>query len=173
MKKILFAIIALMVTTLQSVKAEEKMTEKFEYVTISTDHGDITMRLLPEFAPITVASIKERVSEGFYDGLFFHRVIPGFVAQGGDPALSGRPDVDYTLPPEFSREIKHQKGSVAMARTSDPHSASTQFYIAYDNIPHLDAQYTIFAEVVDGMPAAFKLEEGDKMNKVFMNPDYK
>jgi len=170
MKKILITACAVILSTLQTVKAEEIMT--YEYVTMTSDYGTTTMKLLPEYAPVTVEAFKERVKEGFYDGLFFHRVIPGFVAQGGDPELVGRDRVDYTLPPEFSREIKHKKGSVAMARTSDPHSATTQFYVSYGRQSHLDGQYTIFAEVVDGMPAIDRLEQGDKIVKMEMNPSF-
>lgn len=170
MKKMMMAMLALCAFVSPNVKAEQ-MT--YEYVTMTTDHGKTTMKLLPEYAPVTVQAFKERVSEGFYDGIYFHRVIPGFVAQGGDPALVGRERVDYTLPPEFSQEIDHKRGSVAMARTSDPNSASTQFYISYGAQPHLDGQYTIFAEVVDGMHAVDNIEQGDKIVKMEMAPNFK
>ena len=125
------------------------------------------MKLLPDVAPKTVAAFKERVGEGFYDGLYFHRVIPGFVAQGGDPELSGGQQVSYTLPAEFTNEYKHKEGTVAMARLGhDVNSATTQFYISLGEHPHLDGAYTIFAEVVKGMEAVEKIEKADKMDKL-------
>lgn len=138
------------------------------YVKMETAYGDVVMKLMPEVAPLTVAKFMDRVREGFYDGLDFHRVIPGFVAQGGDPRRMGRKPVDYTIPPEFSNVVKHKRGSVAMARTNDPNSATTQFYITYGRQPHLDAQYTIFGEVVSGMDAVDQIQQGDKMIKVYM-----
>lgn len=139
------------------------------YVKMETKHGDVIMKLYPDAAPQTVKAFTDRVKENFYDGLYFHRVIPGFVAQGGDPTLVGRKEAGYTLPAEFSDVLKHKRGSLAMARLGhDIHSASTQFYIAYDDIPHLDGQYTIFGEVERGMGAVDKINKGDKMLKVYM-----
>ncbi|MFT7433986.1 MAG: peptidylprolyl isomerase [Alphaproteobacteria bacterium] len=141
---------------------------KMIYVKMETKHGDVVMRLFPDVAPRTVAAFVERVKEGFYDGIYFHRVIPGFVAQGGDPTLVGRPAAGYTLPPEFQTRVKHERGTLAMARTNDINSASTQFYIAYTSIPHLDGQYTVFGQVETGMNAVDKINKGDKMLKVYM-----
>lgn len=141
---------------------------KMVYIKMETIHGDVVMKLFPDVAPKTVAAFTDRVREGFYDGIFFHRVIPGFVAQGGDPSLVGRKRVNYTLPPEFQTRVKHKRGTLAMARTNDVNSASTQFYIAYTNIPHLDGQYTVFGEVETGMNVVDKITQGDKMLKVYM-----
>ena len=132
-------------------------------VRIKTIHGDIIFKFLPKYAPNTVARIKELVNEDFYNGLTFHRVIPGFVAQGGDPKGNGSGGSGTKLKAEFSNEIKHKKGSVAMARSSDPDSADSQFYISYGPQPHLDGKYTIFGEVIEGMDVAEKLKVGDKM----------
>ena len=167
MKKVLFALLALFVTT--GAQAQNKNQEKpmQEIVKMETKYGDVFIELYPEVAPKTVAAFKERVEEGFYDGMYFHRVIPGFVAQGGDPELVGKPSVNYTLPAEFSDKLKHHRGTVAMARLGhDINSASTQFYIAYDDIPHLDGSYTIFGQVVRGMEAIDQIQKADKMDKL-------
>ena len=141
--------------------------EKYDLVKMETAYGDVYINLYEEIAPKTVAAFKERVSEGFYDGHYFHRVIPGFVAQGGDPELVGKERVDYTLPAEFTDEKQHIEGAVAMARLGhDINSASTQFYITLDDQPHLDGQYTIFGQVVKGMGAVQQILKGDTMDKL-------
>jgi cyclophilin family peptidyl-prolyl cis-trans isomerase len=128
-----------------------------------TKHGEVLINFYPDVAPKTVASIKERISEGFYDGLTFHRVIDGFMAQCGDAESSGREGVDYTLKAEFS-EMEHKRGILSMARLGhDIHSASTQFFICYEDQPHLDGEYTIFGEVESGMEAVDELVNGDEM----------
>tara|TARA_B100001971_G_scaffold213155_1_gene245423 strand:+ start:328 stop:882 length:555 start_codon:yes stop_codon:yes gene_type:complete len=132
-------------------------------VRIKTVHGDIIFKFLPEYAPNTVARIKELIKDGFYNGLTFHRVIPGFVAQGGDPKGNGSGGSGVKLKAEFSKKIKHKEGTIAMARSSDPDSADSQFYISYGPQPHLDGKYTIFGEVTEGMDVAKKLKVGDKM----------
>lgn len=165
MKKVLFMALALFTTQLTFTQ-EAKGETMNEIVKMETAYGDVYMKLMPEVAPQTVAAFKDRVKEGFYDGMYFHRVIPGFVAQGGDPELVGKQNVDYRLPAEFSN-VKHKRGSVAMARLGhDINSASTQFYITYGAQPHLDGSYTIFAEVVKGMENVDYIEKGDKMVKV-------
>ncbi|MAF30954.1 MAG: peptidylprolyl isomerase [Magnetococcales bacterium] len=139
----------------------------YKYVKMETKHGDVVLRLYPDVAPQTVQAFLDRVNEGFYNGVYFHRVIPGFVAQGGDPTLVGRPAANYTLPAEFSK-LKHKRGTLAMARVGhDIHSASTQFYISYGSHPHLDGQYTIFGEVETGMSAVDQINKGDKMIKLY------
>tara|TARA_R110000868_G_scaffold189695_2_gene433060 strand:- start:106271 stop:106714 length:444 start_codon:yes stop_codon:yes gene_type:complete len=128
-----------------------------------TKYGEVLINFYPEVAPKTVASIKERIAEGFYDGLTFHRVIEGFMAQCGDAESSGREGVDYTLEAEFS-EVEHTRGILSMARMGhDIHSASTQFFICYDAHPHLDGEYTVFGEVESGMEAVDQLKNGDEM----------
>lgn len=167
MKKIWIMMMLLLGTFSVTHAQNMKGNKMFEIVKMETQYGDVYMKLLPEIAPKTVEAFKARVSEGFYDGLYFHRVIPGFVAQGGDPELVGRKSVDYTLPAEFSDTVKHKRGSVAMARLGhDINSASTQFYITYGNQPHLDGSYTIFAEVVKGMDAVDQIQKADKMEKL-------
>ena len=128
---------------------------------VELDTGPVTIRLRPDLAPQHVARIKELAREGFYDGVVFHRVIAGFMAQGGDPTGSGmggskKPD----LPAEFSRE-PHVRGVCSMARTANPNSANSQFFICFDNIPHLNGQYTVWGEVTEGMDNVDKLPKGE------------
>lgn len=170
MKRIILGVVAFLMAANAQAELEWEQTggsKMHEIVKMETAYGDVYMKLLPEVAPQTVTAFKERVQEGFYDGLYFHRVIPGFVAQGGDPELVGGQNVAYTLPAEFSNVVKHKRGSVAMARLGhDVDSATTQFYITYGEQPHLDGSYTIFAEVVKGMDAVDDIEKGDKMLKL-------
>lgn len=132
---------------------------------IETTHGTIEVELFPKEAPKTVARISELAKKGFYNGLSFHRVVPGFVAQGGDPKGDGTGGSGQNLPAEFNWR-KHVEGAVAMARAQDPNSADSQFYISLGTHPHLDNNYTVFGQVVKGMEAAKKIAIGDKMTKV-------
>jgi peptidylprolyl isomerase len=125
------------------------------------DSGPVTIRLRPDLAPGHVERIKELAREGFYDGVVFHRVIPGFMAQGGDPTGTGtggssKPD----LRAEFSRE-PHVRGVCSMARTSNPHSANSQFFICFTAAPHLDGDYTVWGEVAAGMEHIDALPKGE------------
>ncbi len=128
---------------------EAKTPQTGDSVRVKTSKGDIVFKLLPEVAPNTVGRFKELVSQGFYNGTVFHRVIPGFVIQGGDPTGTGTGGSGTKLKAEFS-ELKHKKGTVAMARAQDINSADSQFYIALGEQPHLDGKYTIFGEVTEG-----------------------
>lgn len=119
--------------------------------TVKTVRGDFTMRMRPDLAPQHVNSFVFLAREGYFDGVTFHRVLPGFVAQTGDPTGSGSGGPGYTVPGEFTTEVKFQRASVGMARTSDPNSAGSQWFINYAATPSLDGQYTIFAEVTAGM----------------------
>jgi peptidylprolyl isomerase len=128
---------------------------------LTLDTGTVTIRLRPDLAPGHVERIKELAREGFYDGVVFHRVIPGFMAQGGDPTGSGmggskKPD----LKAEFSRE-PHVRGVCSMARSSNPNSANSQFFICFDDATFLDGQYTVWGEVTDGMDAVDALPKGE------------
>ena len=118
--------------------------------------GKIELELYPDAAPITVKNFEKLVSEGFYDGLTFHRVIKGFMIQGGDPLGNGMGGADENIMGEFSANgvpnpIKHERGVISMARAFDPNSASSQFFIMHENAPHLDGQYAAFGKVVSGM----------------------
>ena len=128
---------------------------------LTLDTGEVTIRLRPDLAPGHVARITELASSGFYDGVPFHRVIPGFMAQGGDPTGRGtggskKPD----LKAEFSRE-PHVRGACSMARTNNPDSANSQFFICLDDARFLDGQYTVWGEVTDGMDAVDALPKGE------------
>jgi peptidylprolyl isomerase len=123
--------------------------------------GDVVIRLRPDLAPRHVDRIRELAAEGFYDNVVFHRVIDGFMAQGGDPTGTGmggsdRPD----LPAEFSDE-PHVRGTASMARAQNPDSANSQFFICFDDAGFLDGQYTVWGEVVEGMEHVDNLPKGE------------
>ena len=130
-------------------------------LTLTLDTGDVVIKLRPDLAPGHVARITELAGEGFYDGVVFHRVIPGFMAQGGDPTGTGRggsakPDIKA----EFSKE-PHVRGICSMARTPDPNSANSQFFIVFDDATFLDNQYTVWGQVVEGMDLVDALPKGE------------
>ncbi len=126
-------------------------------VTIEMENGKkIKLELYPEHAPITVANFEGLVKEGFYDGIIFHRVIEGFMIQGGDPTGTGMDGSKKSIKGEFLangvvNNLKHTRGVISMARTQDPNSASSQFFIMHKNAPHLDGQYAAFGKVVEGI----------------------
>lgn len=123
--------------------------------------GRVVIKLRPDLAPAHVARIKELTREGFYNGLNFHRVIPGFMAQTGDPRGDGTGGSGKKLKAEFSKE-KHLRGSVSMARAASPDSGDSQFFICFAPAPFLDGQYTIWGEVVSGMEFVDKIKMGDQ-----------
>jgi len=139
------------------------------HISIETDAGRILIELLPDVAPNTVANFKVLAGKGFYNGLTFHRVIPGFMAQGGDPAGNGSGGPGYHIKAEFNK-TKHLRGTVAMARSRDPDSAGSQFYICYGPQPHLDGQYTVFGQVREGMDVVDRIKVGSVMEKVSVLP---
>ena len=125
------------------------------------DGGDVTIRLRHDLAPRHVARIAELANDGFYDGVVFHRVIAGFMAQGGDPSGTGMSGSDKPdLPAEFSKE-PHKRGIASMARTNDPNSANSQFFICLDDARFLDGQYTVWGEVTEGMEHVDALPKGE------------
>ena len=134
-------------------------------VTIETTKGTIKFRFYSKDAPNTVARFVQLIQSNFYNGLNFHRVVPGFVIQGGDPNGNGTGGSGQKLKAEFNTR-KHVEGTVAMARAQDPDSADSQFYIALGTIPHLDGGYTVFGQVSEGLDVVKKIEIGDKMTKV-------
>lgn len=123
--------------------------------------GEVVIHMRPDLAPKHVARIKELVREGFYDGLVFHRVIGGFMAQGGDPTGTGRGGSGQNIPAEFSDE-PHVKGTLSMARSQDPDSADSQFFIVFARSRFLDGQYTVWGKVTKGMEFVNKIKRGDK-----------
>ncbi|MBI4590067.1 MAG: peptidylprolyl isomerase [Candidatus Rokubacteria bacterium] len=127
--------------------------------------GEIRIEFFPDDAPKTVENFVTLAKKGFYDGLAFHRVVPGFVVQGGDPKGDGTGGPGYKIKAEFNKQ-KHVRGSVAMARAQDPDSAGSQFYITFGPQLQLDGQYTVFGRVVAGMELVDKIKVGDKMKSV-------
>ena len=126
--------------------------------------GPVVIALRPDLAPNHVARIKELAKSGFYDGIVFHRVIPGFMAQTGDPTGTGSGGSDLPdLKAEFSTE-KHVRGTVSMARTSNPNSANSQFFICFEDAPWLDRQYTVWGQVVEGMEHVDAIKKGGEHN---------
>ena len=123
--------------------------------------GDVVIRLRPDLAPGHVARIRELAEEGFYDDVVFHRVIDGFMAQGGDPTGTGMGGSDKPdLPAEFSGE-PHVRGTASMARAQNPNSANSQFFICFDDCGFLDGQYTVWGEVIEGMEHVDALPKGE------------
>ncbi|HEX7693412.1 MAG TPA: peptidylprolyl isomerase [Sphingomonas sp.] len=137
------------------------MADSPETLTLTLESGDVVIKLRPDLAPQHVERIAELANEGFYDGVVFHRVIPGFMAQGGDPTGTGMSGSSKpNLPAEFSRE-PHVRGTASMARTMDPNSANSQFFICFDDARFLDGQYTVWGEVTDGMEHIDALPKGE------------
>ena len=128
-------------------------------IVIEMENGQkIELELYPDHAPKTVENFRKLVKEGFYDGLTFHRIIPGFMIQGGDPLGNGMGGSENNIIGEFkanghNNPIKHTRGVISMARAMDPDSAGSQFFIMHENAPHLDGQYAAFGKVVSGMEA--------------------
>lgn len=135
------------------------MRGKIKMVKIELENGKtILIELYPEVAPITVANFEKLVKEGFYDGLIFHRVIKGFMIQGGDPEGTGMGGAKEKIKGEFRsngvpNDLKHTRGVISMARSMMPNSASSQFFIMHEDAPHLDGNYAAFGKVVEGMDA--------------------
>lgn len=132
-------------------------------ITLQTGLGDIKMETLPEVAPETVRNFEKLVTSGFYDGTLFHRVIPGFMIQGGDPNTRDKPKStwgqggpDYSIKAEFN-STPHKRGAVSMARAADPDSAGSQFFIVTTDSPFLDGQYTVFGKTISGMDVADRI----------------
>ncbi len=134
---------------------------------LETSQGNVTIKLRPDLAPKHVERIKILAREGFYDGVVFHRVIDGFMAQGGDPTGTGTGGSKYpNLPAEFNAH-SHQRGVCSMARSSNPNSANSQFFICFANANFLDGQYTVWGEVTEGMENVDKFARGEPVR----NPD--
>lgn len=146
-------------------KSENTVNNDKEVAVIETKHGKIVIRFFTELAPKHVESFKSLAKKGFYDGTTFHRVIPGFMIQGGDPVTKEQPDnramhgtggPGYQVPAEFSK-TSHKRGILSAARAADPNSAGSQFFICVKDSPFLDGQYTVYGEVIEGMDVADKI----------------
>ena len=148
----------------KSYNAEPAMTidpNKTYTATIDTTAGEIKLELYPKDAPHHVNSWVFLARDGFYNDVIFHRVIPGFMIQGGDPTGTGTGGPGYKLKAEFN-DIKHEKGVLSMARTNDPNSAGSQFFIMHDRAPHLDRQYTAFGKATSGLDVIDKIANAPK-----------
>jgi peptidylprolyl isomerase len=155
-----------------SALAQTQANDPENTIYLDLKQGRVVIRLLPDVAPKTVAQIKTLARQGFYDGTPFHRVIEGFMAQGGDPTGTGTggsklPD----LPAEFTNKRHFLRGTCGMARTSDPNSGNSQFFIMFAPAPHLDGQYTIWGQVVQGMEFVDQIKRGSGGGGSVQNPD--
>jgi peptidylprolyl isomerase len=157
----------LAVTAVRAATGESTNT-----VVMTLKNGKVVIRLRPDWAPKHVAQIETLVKRGFYDGIVFHRVIPGFMAQTGDPTGTGEGGSDLpNLPAEFNK-THFKRGIVGMARAQDPNSANSQFFICFGDAGFLDGQYTAFGEVVSGMDVVDKIKAGTEANNgQVTNPD--
>jgi len=133
---------------------------------LETTQGTVVIAMRPDLAPNHVARIKELVRDGFYDGVVFHRVIDGFMAQTGDPTGTGTGGSGKKLKAEFNTE-KHVRGTTSMARAQNPDSADSQFFICFDDAPFLNGQYTVWGAVIEGMENVDKIKRGEPVK----NPD--
>ncbi|MCL5102842.1 MAG: peptidylprolyl isomerase [Armatimonadetes bacterium] len=166
--KLLVLLIALIVALRStSCAADQTKPETGRLIELDTNKGVIKFALYEKDAPITTKNFVELVDRKFYDGLKFHRVVPGFVIQGGDPKGDGTGGSGKTIDLEVSSKLKHAAaGVVAMARSQHPNSASCQFYITLAAIPYLDMNYAVFGRVTDGLDVVKKIEVGDIMKTV-------
>lgn len=136
------------------------------YTVIETDKGVIKAKLYTEKAPISTKNFIGLAKKGFYDGLIFHRVEPGFVIQTGDPEGTGRGGSGKSIPLEIHKDLRHDLGALGMARTNDPNSATSQFYVVIGEASFLDGNYAVFGQTVEGIEVAKSIKVGDKMKKV-------
>ena len=165
MKKLLALLLILLIST------KGYTMDKENTLYLDLDYGRVVIELLPNVAPRHVARIKELTREGFYNGLKFHRVIDGFMAQTGDPLGNGTGGSGTKLQAEFN-STPHVRGTVSMARAQDPNSADSQFFICFDDARFLDGQYTVFGKVIEGMEYVDMIKKGDsRMNGTVINPD--
>ena len=152
-------LLALGATTFRSVSAADPLDN---VLLLDLRTGRVTILLRPDLAPKHVERVKQLTREGFYNGIVFHRVIPGFMAQTGDPTGTGTGGSNYPdLPAEFTNKATFERGTVGAARSSDPNSANSQFFIDFDAAPSLNGNYTIWGQVIDGMGAVDKINPGE------------
>jgi len=156
---ILLAVLVVTATTSETADASDPENTLF----MDLEFGRVVIEMRPDLAPKTVARVKQLVREKFYDGLTFHRVIGGFMAQGGDPKGNGTGGSGTNLPAEFSQE-EHVRGTVSMARSGHPDSADSQFFIVFARSQWLDGKYTIWGQVTEGMGFVGQLKRGSQNN---------
>lgn len=157
-------------TRAKKIKHSYKVKDAENALLLKTKDGDVVIEMFADVAPNHVARIKELVRQGFYNGLKFHRVIEGFMAQAGCPRGDGTGGSGKKLKAEFNK-IRHQRGIVSMARAMNPDSADSQFFICYADCPWLDGQYTVWGEVVSGMEYIDALKKGSGQSGMVDNPD--
>ena len=166
MKKLAALVLTLFLTTGKGYAMDKENT-----LYMDLDYGRVVIELDPTVAPNHVARIKELTRQGFYDGVKFHRVIPGFMAQTGDPTGTGMGGSGKKLKAEFN-QTPHVRGTVSMARAMNPDSADSQFFICFDNANFLDGQYTAFGKVTSGMEFVDRIKAGTAANNgAVSNPD--
>jgi len=153
-------IVALALAAAAVLPAAPAMLQEASHLNIQLKDGEVVVRLRPDLAPQHVARVSELADAGFYDGLVFHRVIEGFMAQTGDPTGTGSGGSGRNLPAEFTAE-PFRRGTVGMARAQDPNSADSQFFICFGDAGFLNGQYTVFGEVVEGMEFVDNIKKGD------------
>ena len=161
MKKLFLIVLSTLLFTTKGFAMDKENT-----LYLDLDYGRVVIELDPTVAPKHVARIKELTRQGFYDGIKFHRVIPGFMAQTGDPTGTGMGGSGRKLPAEFNK-TPHVRGTVSMARAQDPNSADSQFFICFDDATFLDGQYTAFGHVTEGMEYVDMIKKGEPP----VNPD--
>ena len=157
-------------TRAKKIKHSYNVEDEQNSLVLKLKDGDVVIKMFPEAAPNHVARIKELVSTGFYNGLKFHRVIEGFMAQTGCPLGTGTGGSGKKLKAEFNT-IEHKRGTVSMARAMDPDSADSQFFICFADAPWLNGQYTVWGEVVSGMEYVDMIKKGGGFNGMVSNPD--
>jgi|TARA_Y100001960_G_C14590177_1_gene785267 peptidylprolyl isomerase/peptidyl-prolyl cis-trans isomerase B (cyclophilin B) len=169
MKKLVLSVLAMFAAVnanAEIITGEESMTEvQKQYIKIETKYGDIFFEFFEQDAPKHVEAFKKLTTDGFYNGLVFHRVVPDFVAQTGDPTGTGTGGPGYNIKAEFNSK-PHIRGAVGMARAGHPDSAGSQFYFVLKDARFLDGDYTVFGQVVKGMEVVDQITQGDKMDKV-------
>ncbi len=167
-RALLACIVATPVLETMMSEAADAATDLDNTVYLDLESGRVTIQLLPDIAPLHVARVKQLCRDKFYDGTPFHRVIEGFMAQGGDPTGTGTGGSKYpNIPAEFSKVRKFLRGTVGAARSQSPDSANSQFYIMFAPAPFLDGQYTIWGQVTSGMELVDKIKRGEPVR----NPD--
>jgi|TARA_B100001123_G_scaffold104714_1_gene121465 peptidylprolyl isomerase len=164
--KILLPVVLILTMADKDVAA----TDLENTILMDLKNGQVVIEMLPEFAPKHVERIKELVRQEFYDGVVFHRVIEGFMAQGGDPTGTGTGGSGQNLDAEFS-DARHVRGTLSMARSQNPNSADSQFFICFADTPHLDGQYTVWGRVVEGMEFVDQIKRGSGGNGMVSDPD--
>lgn len=157
-------------TRAKKIKHSYKVKDAENALLLKTKNGDVVIEMFADVAPNHVSRIKELVRQGFYNGLKFHRVIEGFMAQAGCPRGDGTGGSGKKLKAEFNK-IRHKRGIVSMARAMNPDSADSQFFICYADCPWLDGQYTVWGEVVSGMEHIDALKKGTGQSGMVDNPD--